>query len=277
MWSFILGLLGCNNVKSQSEKISLEKIEELFSNMKANGTNTDSTMLWGYFFTSNSRINFEKVANDLKEQNFEFVEIYQSEDGSFWLHLERKEIHNPKSLFELDEKLYAIADKYKINYDGFDVGNVDKNKPIERNTYVVPEEFKAIDYQQDNFPFFLVGNIAFDNFPHKDEFKFFIKITLPHEKDNKALLPTNSELEELDNFEHFIENNLTQNNINNYYVFRNTYKGIRTFYIVTNDNNGAHEVLKLIKNSAKQRDFEFEIIIDKDWKFYQDFRERIAK
>lgn len=277
MWSFILGLFGCNNVKSQSDKIPLEKIEEMFSNMKANGVNTDSTMLWGYFFTSKSKTNFEKVATDLKKQNFEFVEIYQSEDGNFWLHLERKEIHNPKSLFELDEKLYAIADKYKINYDGFDVGNVDKNKAIERNTYAVPEEFKAIDYQEDNFPFLLVGNTAFDNFPHKDEFKYFIKITLPYLKDDKVLLPTESELDELDNFEYFIENNLTQNNINNYYVFRNTYKGIRTFYIVTNDNIGSNEILKLIKNSGKHRNFEFEIITDKDWKLYRDFKERITK
>jgi len=55
MWTFILGLFGCNNSKSQSNKIQLEKIEEMFSNLKSNGVNTDTTMLWGYFFTSNKK------------------------------------------------------------------------------------------------------------------------------------------------------------------------------------------------------------------------------
>lgn len=30
----------------------MEKIEEMFSNMKSKGVNTDTKMLWGYFFTA---------------------------------------------------------------------------------------------------------------------------------------------------------------------------------------------------------------------------------
>lgn len=278
MWSFLLGLLGCDNTKSQSSQniIPLEKIEEMFSNMHSNGVNTDSTMLWGYFFTATKKDNFDKVAAELKSKNFDFVEIYQAEDKSYWLHLERKEIHNAKSLFEIDEELYAIADKYKITYDGFDVGNADKDKPIERNTYAVPEEFKALDYQKDNYPCLLIGNVAFDNFPHKEEFCYFLKVTTPYQKDEKVMLPTTEELDKLDSFEYFIENNLTQNNIKNYYVFRDTHKGLRNFYIVTNDKVGATEVIKLIQNSGQQRSFEFEIITDKIWNTYSDFRKKIT-
>ena len=170
--------------------------------MHVNGVNTDTTMLWGYFFTASKKVNFDKVANELKNKNFDFVEIFQAEDKSYWLHLERKEIHNAKSLYQLDEDLYAIAEKYKITYDGFDVGNVDKNKPIERNTYAVPEEFKTLDYQKDNFPCLLIGNTAFDKFPHKEEFCYFIKVTTAYKKDEQVMLPTNEELEELDKFEY---------------------------------------------------------------------------
>jgi hypothetical protein len=277
MWTFLLGLFGCNNSKSQSmqNKISLEKIDKMFSNMKANGVNTDTVLLWGYFFTSNKKDKFDQVANELKSKNFDFVEIFQAEDKSYWLHLERKEIHNSKSLYALDEELYAIADKYKIIYDGFDVGNVDKDKPIERDTYVVPEEFKTLDYQKDNYPCLLIGNTAFDKFPHKEEFCYFIKVTTPYKKDEKAMLPIDGELDELDKFEYFIENNLTQNQAKNYYVFRDTHKGIRNFYIVTNDKIGPTEVINLIKNSGQQRNFNFKILTDKNWNLYNEFRKKM--
>ncbi len=275
MLTFILGLFGCNNSKSQSNKIPLEKIEEMFSNMKASGVNIETKMLWGYFFTSNKKDKFDQVANDLKNKGFDFVEIFQAEDKSYWLHLERKEIHNPKSLYALDEELYVIADKYEITYDGFDVGNIDKNKAIERDTYAVPEEFKTLDYQKDDFPCLLIGNVAFDNFPHKEEFCYFIKVTTSYKKDEKVMLPTDVELDELDKFEYFIENNLTQNEIKNYYIFRDTHKGIRNFYIVTNDKLGATEVINLIKNSEKQRTFDFEILTDKNWNLYNEFRKKM--
>ena len=277
MWTFILGLFGCNNSKSQSNKIQLEKIEEMFSNMKSNGVNTDTTMLWGYFFTSNKKDKFDQVTNELKNKGFDFVEIFQAEDKSFWLHLERKEVHNAKSLYSLDEELYSIADKYKITYDGFDVGNVNKDKPIDRDTYVVSEEFKALDYQKDDFPCLLIGNIAFDKFPHKKEFCYFIKVTTSYKKDEKVMLPTDGELDELDKFEYFIENNLTQNKIKNYYVFRDTHKGIRNFYIITSDKIGATEILNRIKNSGKQRVFDFEILKDENWKLYDEFRKKMPK
>ncbi|WP_170167650.1 DUF695 domain-containing protein [Kaistella jeonii] len=243
--------------------------------MENQGSNLNQKMLWGYFFTSNKKDKFDQIANELKNQNFKFVEVYQDVDKSYWLHLERKEIHNPQSLFELDKILYKIADKYEITYDGFDVGNVDKDKAIERNTYVVPEEFKTIDFQKNNFPCLLIGNTAFDRFPHKEEFCYFIKITTSYEKDGKVLLPTNEELEKLNDFEFFIENSLNENKIKNYYVFRDTYKGIRNFYFVTNDKNDARKTLELIEKSGKSRPFQFEILTDKNWNLYYEFRKKM--
>ena len=98
-----------------------------------------------------------------------------------------------------------------------------------------------------------------------------------YEKDEKVLLPTNEELEKLNDFELFIENTLNENVIKNYYVFRETHKGIRTFYIVTNNKNASSDVINLIKNSGKQRAFEFEILTQKDWNLYNEFRKKIPK
>ena len=279
MWALILNLFSCgkSNTQSSTEKIPLEKITEMFTNMKEQGVNTDAEMLWGYFFIADKQNQFDEVKTELLNQHFDFVETYQAEDKTYWLHVERKETHNAKSLHELDEELYKIAEKHKITYDGFDVGNVDKNKAIDRDTYVVPEEYKTLDFHKDNYPCLIVGNTAFDRFPHKEEFSYFIKVTTTYGKDEKVMLPTNEQLEKLDKFEFFIEDNLTQNKIKNYYVFRDTYKGVRNFYIVTNDKNGAAEVINLIKNSGKERQFTFEILTDKNWNIYKEFRNKMPK
>lgn len=251
--------------------IGLDKIEELFNNMKSNGVNTESEMLYGYFFTNQTPGQLEKLGEQLRTENYKFVDIYQDEDQLFWLHVERIEIHNPKSLFALNKELYQIAEKYKLDsYDGFDIGNTDPNKPIQRNTYAVPEEFKTADFDQDGHPFLLIANSAFEQFPHKDEFCHFIKITTQYKPEENSLLPSESELDEMNEFELFVENNLTKNGIKNYYIFRDTHKGLRHFYFATNDKGEATNFLKFLKASGDQRAFDFEIFTDKNWTLYND-------
>ena len=276
----ILSLLTNCDINSQTKEkdmITIEKIEEMYSNMKSNGVDITADFLYGYFFVSNKKALLEKAVPDLEAMTFKFVDIYQSDDKNWWLHVERIESHSAQTLFDLNKKLYAIADKYRIEYDGYDLGNPDPKKAIERDTYVVPEEFKVADFMEDGFPFLLIGNSAFDRFPHKEEFKYFVKIATKYEHDEKSMLPFDKGLEELDKFEYYIENNFTQNGIKNYYVMRMTYKGIRTFYIATSDKASAPEILKLIKQQGNQRDFEFEVIEDKEWKLYNDLRKKLPK
>ncbi len=124
-------LFGSCNTHTQTNMISFEEIKEVYDKMKADGVNTDTNMLYGYFFTNNEPMGLENVATELKEMNFDYVDIYQDEDSTYWLHMERIEKHDAKSLFELNKSLYKIADKHKIDsYDGFDIGNADKTKPI---------------------------------------------------------------------------------------------------------------------------------------------------
>lgn len=122
--------MSCNS-DSQMNMIPVEEIEEIYDKMKTDGVNTDTIMLYGYFFTNNEPKGLENVATELKEMNFDYVDIYQDEDSTYWLHMERIEKHNAKSLFELNKSLYKIAEKHKIDsYDGFDIGNADKTKPL---------------------------------------------------------------------------------------------------------------------------------------------------
>ena len=271
----IIALLGCNNAKPQSDKIPLEDIQNIFSEMKANGVYTDKTLLWGYFFISDAKDKFNQITEELKKQNFEFVEIYQSEDRNYWLHLERKEIHSPQTLYTLDKKLYQVAEKYNVTYDGFDVGNINKGQPLERDTYTVPEEFKGADYLKDHFPYLLFLNTAFDRFPHKEEFCHFAKVTTSFKKDGKTLLPTREELDELNQFEMVFESYLKEHKVKNYYVFRETHRGNRIFYFVTNDAKTIAETIAQLKKSNRLREFDVDILTDKDWSLYEKLRETI--
>ena len=58
-------ITGCySQSKTKDDRIGLEKIEELFNNMKSNGVTTDKKMLYGYFFTNHTRAPLESVANN---------------------------------------------------------------------------------------------------------------------------------------------------------------------------------------------------------------------
>ncbi|MBU3026052.1 DUF695 domain-containing protein [Zobellia galactanivorans] len=256
--------------------IALEKIQEIYDHMHSNGVNTDADMLYGYFFTNSEPQTLEKVSELLKSEGFEHVDIYPDDTGEYWLHLERIESHNASSLFELNKTLYAVADKFNLSsYDGFDIGNPDKNLPIERDTYAVPEQFASNDFIIDDLPCLLSANKAFEQFPHKDEFLYFIEIKSKYTVGSASQLPTEEELQDLNDFEIFVENNLTQNKIPNYYVGRTTYNSERTVYLVTNEKEGATGLMDFLKEHGNQRDFEFNIIEDPEWKIYSELMNRL--
>lgn len=113
--------------------IQLEQLEEMFSSISA-GPKWDMSreMLWGYFFTDRSREKLEAAAHLLQQEGYRFVQIFVPEldDGVepyFFLHVEKEEIHSPKSLHERNRLLYAFAEAHELDaYDGMDVGPVFK-------------------------------------------------------------------------------------------------------------------------------------------------------
>jgi len=255
--------------QNKQKKISLGEIQEMYGSMLGNGVDIDQKMLYGYFFTNTEPKLLEKVSEFLKKDEFDYVDIYQDENGEYCLHVERIETHNAKSLFKLNKKLYAVAKKYRVTaYDGFDIGNPDKNKPIERDTYVVPEEYNTTDLMVEGLPKLILANKAFERFPHKNEFFYFLVIKTKYAIENTSKLPTENELEILNDFEIFIESSLIQNKISNYYVGRTTYNEQRIFHIVTNEKEGPVELMEFIKKFRLLREFEYKIIEDKDWKLY---------
>lgn len=265
--TFITIISSCNN-RTYTE-IPLEQVEAFFENMKAKGVNTDTTMLYGYFFTNETKAPLERAAKELKDKGFQFVEIHQSDDKIYWLQIQRKEIHNGQSLYSLNKELYKLANSYNLqSYDGYDVGNVDPTKAIVTDTYIVPEEFSAKDYMKDGYPFILVINEAFDRFSHKEEFCYFIKITCNYPIVDESKLPSEAELDTFDRLERTIEEALKTKNVKNYYVFRSTHIGERNFFIATNNKEAANKIMKNFQKTSKIFPFKYEIIKDEKWAIY---------
>lgn|GEM_PF-587302 len=265
--TFITILASCSN-RTYTE-IPLEQVEAFFGNMKAKGVNTDTTMLYGYFFTNETKLPLERAAEELKDKGFQFVEIHQSDDKIFWLQVQRKEIHNGQSLYSLNKELYKLADSYNLqSYDGYDVGNVDPTKAIVTDTYIVHEEFSVKDFLKDGYPFILIINDAFDRFSHKEEFCYFIKITCNYPIVDERKLPNGAELETFDKLEQTIEEVLKAQNVKNYYVFRSTHMGERNFFIATNNMEAANKTMKKFQKTSKIFPFKYEIIKDEKWTIY---------
>ena len=55
--------------------ITFEKVQEMYTNMHANGVDTDTKMLYGYFFTNVEPKQLEKVSEHLKKDGFEYVDM----------------------------------------------------------------------------------------------------------------------------------------------------------------------------------------------------------
>lgn len=261
-------LISCSN--RVYTEIPLKQVEDFYTNMKEKGVNTDTTMLYGYFFTNETKKPLEAAAEELKKKNFQFVEIHQSDDMVYWLHVERKEKHNSTSLYSLNKELYDLASRYNLqSYDGYDVGNADPDKAIETDSYFVAEDFSVKDFVKDGYHSILVMNNAFDKFSHKEEFCYFIKVTCNYDLVDEQKLPSDAALNSMNNLENAIEGMLKAQNIKNYYVFRNTYMGDRKCFIATNNKEAADKAMKNFQQTSKIFPFSYEIIKDQKWTHYE--------
>jgi hypothetical protein len=111
--------------------ITLETLETMFQNIREKTRwNIDGDMLWGYFFTDSDPEKLKPVTDNLTENGYRFVDIFETEDGSTWfLHVEKIETHSTASLFKRNSEFYRLADEFCIeSYDGMDVGPVKTEK-----------------------------------------------------------------------------------------------------------------------------------------------------
>ena len=114
--------------------ITLEALEEMFQNIGENTEwDTSKDMLWGYFFTHNEPSKLETAKDGLISKGYNFVSIYisdkdeETDPDMYWLHVEKIETHNPRTLDARNDELYVYAHEMGLDsYDGMDIGPVEK-------------------------------------------------------------------------------------------------------------------------------------------------------
>jgi len=112
--------------------ITLEQLEEMFAGIaQGPGWDMDGLMLWGYFFTDESREKLAGLVPGLEQQGFRFVDLFEPEldegEEPYWfLHVEKEEAHSPQSLHARNAEFYALAEEHDLlSYDGMDVGPIE--------------------------------------------------------------------------------------------------------------------------------------------------------
>ena len=117
--------LGAPTAAQVAPKISLDQLQTMFANMRAQTHwNLDGPMLWGFFFLDSDRAKLEAAQAELTSKGYRFVAI-QKVNGSenYRLHVERVEVHTPQTLYARDIELEGLARKLHVrSYDGMDVG-----------------------------------------------------------------------------------------------------------------------------------------------------------
>lgn len=112
-----------------SNRISLEKLQAMFANMRAKTPwNVDGPLLWGYFFFDRDIEKLKGAATEFQSTGYRIVNLDAVQGRPFFrLHIERVEAHTPESLNVRNNQFYEFAEKRGIgSYDGMDVGPATK-------------------------------------------------------------------------------------------------------------------------------------------------------
>lgn len=275
----VLFILSCRSSgqKTDQNEIPLETIQGLFARMQSQGINTDTLLLYGYFFNAKNKAELQNAVSPLKELNLRYVNIYPADSSDlWWLHMERIETNSPQSLFDFNKKLYSIANMYHIVYDGYDVGNADPSKALQSDPYKVPEDFSVVDSIISGYPQITVINTAFRHFLKKPEFSVIFKITqqFPFQQ---AGLPSAAEMETMENTVLLIENEMKNHKIAHYYIYRELYKGSRVDYLAINSQPQAEALIQSLKHEHQFSNIQFNFVKDEKWKFYNKALNRVSK
>jgi hypothetical protein len=115
-----------------NKNITIEQLDEMFNNISEQGQwDLSQPLLWGYFFTDNDPNKLELVIPKFQAMDYKVVDIFlaekeeENEPDLFYLHIEKPEIHDSKSLDKRNDTFYIFAHQNGLDsYDGMDVGPV---------------------------------------------------------------------------------------------------------------------------------------------------------
>ena len=133
-------------------------INSIFDKMELQDVDTKKPLLYGYFFYDKEKSKLEKVKEELVQANYKLVRLEMTEKQEYILHVEKVETHSRTTLLDRENQLDKLAKKYKVTYDGWDVGNADPTKPL-----VSTDDFaKSLDNKTDK-ELYKIASTLYDN------------------------------------------------------------------------------------------------------------------
>ena len=111
----------------------LEGIREIFNDAKMQDDwNLDEEMLFSFYFVDKSVDKLEKLGLKLEADGYDFVDVFELGDektdestGEYLLHIDKIEVHTPRSLAERNARFAKLAAEYELKtYDGWEFGEV---------------------------------------------------------------------------------------------------------------------------------------------------------
>ena len=99
----------------------LDDLEELFKKMNRNGFNTEEPLKWGFFFLDETKSNFEKLYEELKDHGYK-VEKLTLDKGEWALFVSKIDTLTPLKLHKRNIAFNQLAEHCNVSsYDGWDV------------------------------------------------------------------------------------------------------------------------------------------------------------
>lgn len=143
----LLNFTNCMNAQKSEREININSI---FNKMELQGIETKKPLLYGYFFYDNNKENLEKLKDKLLKEKYSFVRLEKVDKKNHILHIEKVEIHSRASLLKREIELDEISKNFNVEtYDGWDVGNSDFDKFLEKKNnqeiYKIANELYEIE------------------------------------------------------------------------------------------------------------------------------------
>lgn len=111
----------------------IDGIKQIFANaVEEDNWNLDEPMLYSFYFVDESVDKLEKLGIYLDEEGYDFVDIFELGDeetgestGEYLLHIDKIEVHTPRSLAKRNVEFVTLAEEYELKtYDGWEFGEV---------------------------------------------------------------------------------------------------------------------------------------------------------
>lgn len=102
-----------------------DTVEGWWKDLKAKGLSLQEEMLWGFFFIGESETVLQPLIPVLEAKGYEFVTILGEKGEQRYLHVQRAERTTSAALHSRLLLLHELGAEHGVEFDGWDVGNVD--------------------------------------------------------------------------------------------------------------------------------------------------------